>query len=259
VSPTTWTPSAVTAELRTLQGRPWRVVEAQHVVSTRKLVDTAAEQALLEELLERVKPPLPPEPEVRGLHYLLVTPFRYPPLRHGSRFGTRAERGIWYGADALPTALAEVAYYRLVFLAGTEADLEPILVDLSAFRVRVRTRAGVDLRRPPFAAHEAEVSSPVSYAASQALGRVLREAGVEAFRYRSARDVSGGAKVGLFTPAAFAAREPEPPETWYCVATRAAVELTRRALNRPNVAKGSTYRFPREVFEVEGAFPIPAV
>ncbi|HVS66489.1 MAG TPA: RES family NAD+ phosphorylase [Thermoanaerobaculia bacterium] len=268
MSPTTWTLSAVTAELRTLQGRPWRVVEAQHVVSTRKLVDTAAEQALLEELLERAKPPLPPEPEaVRAprraratrLHYLLVTPFRYPPLRHGSRFGTRAERGIWYGADALPTALAEVAYYRLVFLEGTEADLEPILVDLSAFRVRVRTRAGVDLRRPPFSAHEAEVSSPVSYAASQALGRVLREAGVEAFRYRSARDVGGGANIALFTPAAFAAREPEPPETWYCVATRAAVELTRRALSRPNVAKGSTYRFPREVFEVEGALPTPAV
>jgi hypothetical protein len=240
------------------------VVEAQHVVATRKLVDTAAEQALLEELLERAKPPLPREseaaraPPVR-LHYLLLTPFRYPPLRRGSRFGTRAERGIWYGADALPTALAEVAYYRLVFLEGTTADLEPILADLSAFRVKVRTRSGIDLRRPPFVEHEDEVSSPVSYTTSQALGRVLRECGVEACRYRSARDPGGGANVALFTPAAFAASEPEPPETWYCVATRAAVELTRRALRRPDAAKGSTYRFPREVFEVAGALPSPAV
>lgn len=259
MSPTTWTLSAVTAELAPLRGRPWRVVEAQHVVSTRKLVDTAAEQALLEELLERVKPPVPPEPEHQGLHYLLVTPFRYPPLPRGSRFGTRAERGIWYGADALPTALAEVAYYRLVFLAGTDADLEPLLVDLSAFRVRMRTRAGIDLRRPPFGAREEDISSPVSYAASQELGRLLREAGVQAFRYRSARDPGGGANVALFTPAAFAAREPEPPETWYCVATRAVVELTRRALARPTGAKGSTYRYPRTVFEVDGVLPTPAV
>jgi hypothetical protein len=235
------------------------VVEAQHVVSTRRLVDTAAEQALLEELLERVKPPVPPEPEFEGLHYLLLTPFRYPPLPHGSRLGARTERGLWYGADALPTALAEVAYYRLVFLAGTDAALEPILADLSAFRVRVRTRAGIDLRRPPFAAHEAEISSPVSYAASQALGRVLREAGAQVVRFRSARDPDGGTNVGLFTPAAFAVREPEPPETWYCVATRAAVELTRRSLRRPDAAEGATYRFLREVFEVDGALPTPAV
>lgn len=252
-------PSAVTVEVTALEGRPWRVVEAQHVVSTRKLVDTAAEQALLEELIERVKPPVPPEPEFDGLHYLLATPFRYPPLPYGSRFGTRTERGIWYGADRLPTALAEAAYYRLVFLAGTEAEIEPILVDLSAFRVRVRTARGADLTRPPFAERGAEISSPVSYAASQAVGREFRAAGVEAFRYRSARDPEAGTNVGVFTPRAFAARRPAPPETWYCVATRAAVELSRRSLVRPGIPAESAHRFPREVFEVEGKLPVPAV
>ena len=259
MSPTTWTPSAVTAEVGPLGGRPWRVVEAQHVVSTRKLVDTAAEQALLEELIERAKPPVPPEPGFEGLHYLLATPFRYPPLPHGSRFGTRTERGVWYGADALPTALAEAAYYRLVFLDGTDAEIEPILVDLSAFRVRVRTQAGVDLIRAPFAEHGAEISSPASYAAAQALGGVLRGAGVEAFRYRSARDPGGGTNVALFTPAAFTTRHPEPPETWYCVATRAAVELSRRLLVRPATTRASTFRFRRQVFEVDGTLPTPAV
>ena len=58
-----------------MAGRCWRVVEAQHVVSTLKLVDTLAEQALLEDLLEETKPPVPPE--CRHLHYLLATPFRY--------------------------------------------------------------------------------------------------------------------------------------------------------------------------------------
>lgn len=259
MSPTTWTRSAVTAELGVLAGRPWRVVEAQHVVSTRKLVDTAAEQALLEELIERAKPPVPPEPEFAGLHYLLATPFRYPPLPYGSRFGTRAERGIWYGADRLPTALAEAAYYRLLFLAGTEAEIEPILVDLSAFRVRVRTERGADLTRLPFVEREAEISSPVSYSLSQALGRELRAAGAEAFRYRSARDPEGGTNVGIFTPGAFAARKPEPPETWYCVATRSGVELSRRSLVGPARAAETAHRFPRETFEVDGVLPVPAV
>ena len=51
------------------------MVEAQHVVSTLKVVDTLAEQERLEQLLEESKPPVPPE--CRRLHYLLCTPFRY--------------------------------------------------------------------------------------------------------------------------------------------------------------------------------------
>ena len=50
-------------------------VEAQHIVSTMALVDTIAEQHLLEDLLERSKPPV--APECRDLHYLLAIPFRY--------------------------------------------------------------------------------------------------------------------------------------------------------------------------------------
>jgi len=230
------------------------VVEAQHVVATRKLVDSDAEQQLLEELIERVKPSLPAEPEFQGLHYLLATPFRYPPLRHGSRFGSRGERGLWYGGEALRTAFAEAAYYRLVLLEGTEADLDPVVVDLSAFRARVRSERGVDLTQEPFAAHEAEISSPVSYAASQVLGREMRAAGVEAFRYRSARDVGGGTNLGLFTPRAFASRRPDSPQTWYCVATRSVVELSRRDL----LERGA-YRFPREELQVDGVLPTPAL
>lgn len=254
MSLTIWTRCAARAELGRLTARPWRVVEAQHVISTRKLVGSDAEQQLLEELIERVKPPLPPEPEFAGLHYLLATPFRYPPLRHGSRFGSRAERGIWYGAEEILTAFAEVAFYRLLFLEGTEAELEPVMVDVSAFQARVRTERGVDLTREPFAAFEAEISSPVSYAASQQLGRDLRTAGVEVFRYRSARDRTGGANLALFTPRAFASPRPNPPQTWYCVATRRAVELSQR-----DVFEHRSYHFPREQFEVGGALPAPAV
>ena len=227
------------------------------MVATRKLVDSATEQAILEELIDRAKPPLPSGPELARLDYLLATPFRYPPLPHGSRFGTRAERGIWYGADRKPTAFAEAAYYRLLFLEGTEAEIEPILVDLSVFQAAVRTSQGIDLTRLPFAGHEAEISSPVSYATSQALGETLRAAGIETVRYRSARDPEGGTNLALFTSRVFTERKPRKLETWYCVATRAVVELSLpRRVDRG--ARGRTvHRFPREPFEVDGVLPAP--
>src|SRR4029078_6576027 len=95
-----------------------------------------------------------------GLHWLRFTASRYPPLRHGSRFGTRAERGIWYGSRARATAFAEKAYYLLLFLGGTPADLRPLETYISIFQAVYETRRGVDLTRAPFARYEALISSP---------------------------------------------------------------------------------------------------
>jgi hypothetical protein len=245
-----------------LRAHPWRVVEGQHVISTRKLVDSSEEQQLLEEMIEGVKPPLPDEPAFERLHYLLSTPFRYPPLRHGSRFGTRAERGIWYGAERRGTAFSEAAYYRLVFLEGTEAELEPIRVNLTIFRARVATESGVDLTDPPprcGARAEAAISSPVSYETPQRVGARMRAAGIEAFRFRSARDPEGGANVGVLDPRAFAEDRPDGFETWYCVATPEVVEMFRRRSDRSNRWAVTVHRFPRETFEVEGRLPMPAL
>src|SRR5262249_34377000 len=151
-----------------LAGTFRRVVEAQFINSTRKLVDSDEEQAELERLLDaHAKLPVPEGFE--DLHFLLFTPFRHPPLRNGSRFGTRQERGILYGPRELPPAFAEVAYYRLLFLEGTAADLGVVQVELTAFRFGVEARRGVDLTRPPFAKLEAEISSPIEYAAAQEL------------------------------------------------------------------------------------------
>ena len=113
-----WMRCAGDSELRTLRLSPWRVVEAQHQVSTRKLVDSTEEQILLEEMIDSVKPP---DITQGRLHYLLFTPFRYPPLPHGSRFGGRHEQGIWYGSTELRSAFAEVSYYRLLFIEGSKA------------------------------------------------------------------------------------------------------------------------------------------
>jgi hypothetical protein len=256
VSSSIWTRCAARSSeralLRRLRAEAWRVVEAQHVISTRKLVDSDEEQRLLEELLDRSKPAAPRDAP-RGLHYLLATPFRYPPLRHGSRFGARSEPGVWYGSEQLPTAFAEAAYYRLVFLQGTTATLSPLIAELSAFSVPLATAHGVDLTRPPFDAHRAELGSPTSYAATQQLGREMRAAGVEAFRYRSARDPRGGCNLGCFSPRAFAARRPRRLSAWTSVTTPERVEIARKDLLRRE-----RYAFPRATFEVAGVLPQPA-
>ena len=92
------------SERRRLSGACWRVVEAQHKVSTLKLVDTLAEQTLLEGLIEQTKPPVPPE--CRHLHYLLATPFRYgSPYPRGSRFRRAGlTPGVFYASETAATA-----------------------------------------------------------------------------------------------------------------------------------------------------------
>ncbi len=230
-----------------------RVVESQHVVSTRKLVDSDAEQRLLEELIDGVKPPVPVGDEFRGLHYLLSTPFRHPPLRWGSRFGAPTERGIWYGSAELVTCFAEVAYYRLLFLEGSRAHLAPVTVELTSFVAALRAHRGVDLTRAPFVRHRAALASKTSYAATRALGAELRAAGVDVVLSRSARAREAGINVALFTPA-FARPSPRQLEAWICTADRDKVELSRKSLSR---RRGEGYRFPRGDFEVDGRLPAP--
>jgi hypothetical protein len=251
MSSSIWTRCAGDSELRTLRLTPWRVVEAQHQLSTRKLVDSAEEQMLLEELIERSKPPAAGNPR---LHYLLATPFRYPPLRHGSRFAARFERALWYGSETQRTAFAEVAYYRLIFLEGTRADLGAVTTQLTAFTVGARSQRGIDLTAAPFAAHSKAIASPSSYAAAQSLGAAMRGAGVELFRYPSARDADGGVNVGAFTPTVFGSAKPKALETWHCTATTTRVEFTKR-----DYFAREDFSFARQEFLVADRLPSPAV
>src|SRR5208282_4352542 len=107
MSSNTSTPAALSSEAFALAGICWRVVEAQHHVSTLKLVDSVSEQELLEDLIETTKPALPSE--CRDLHYLLSTPFRYGAVYpKGSRFrraGVTA--GVFYASETPQTAVAE--------------------------------------------------------------------------------------------------------------------------------------------------------
>ena len=244
-----WTRCAGDSRVRALRAAPWRVVEAQHHVSTRKLVDSIDEQALLEELIDGAKPP---DVTKGKLHYLLATPFRYPPLAYGSRFGTKRERGIWYGSMERRTAFAEVAYYRLLFLEGTRASLGTVTTALTAFTANLRTSRGIDLVAPPFDAYRTKISSPTSYVSSQALGEAMRSSKVEAFRYASARDAAGGVNVAAFVPSVFGTSKPRSLETWHCSASKAGADFMQA-----DYFKRETHTFQRGEFLVRGVLPTP--
>ena len=209
----TWTPLAVSSEARTWKGTVWRMVEAQHVASSMKVVDSREEQDLLEGLLEGSKPA--PPAAAGTLDDLLATPFRYHPLRGGSRFRSLTDPGVFYGAESVRTAGAELGYWRWRFL-NDAVDLEKLEpVAHTAFRGEVTTRA-IDLRRPPFDADAAAWRHPTDYRATQAFAKVAREAEVGGIFYQSVRDARPAWCVAILTPSAFSKPKPLPAvQTWW--------------------------------------------
>ena len=220
MSSTTWTPRAVASEAKRRARRLWRAVEAQHVASTTRLVDDLAEQALLEDILEQSKPALPDE--ARGLHYLLATPFRYPPPARGSRFRSAADPGVFYGARKQRTACAELGYWRWRFLRDSPALTHIGPLAQTVFQASVET-AAVDLRQKPFSRDARDWTHAESYQATQAFARTAREARVGLILYQSVRDPEHGECGALLTPRGFAPpRRPLVEQTWFLTVTDSA-------------------------------------
>lgn len=221
----TWTPTAVSSEAFEWRGQVWRIVESQYVAATMKLVDTIEEQDLLETLLESSKPTLPDD--VQSLDYLLATPFRYHPKRGGSCFRGVADPGVFYGAQTVQTAGAELSYWRWKFLMeAVDLDrLDPVAH--TAFTVDIDTTV-VDLRLPPFDAQAAQWQNPTNYSDTQQLARVVRDANVGGILYRSVRDPGASWCLALLTPAGFAKRKPNSTrQTWYSAVSRTEVIMRR--------------------------------
>ena len=250
-----WTPGALSSEARRLEGACWRLVEAQHRVSTLKLVDTLAEQALLESLLEETKPPVPAE--CRHVHYLLATPFRYDAVYpKGSRF-RRAGRtpGVYYASEAPSTAVAEIAFYRLLFFAESPDTPWPEnAMEFTAFSVRYSSARALDLTAPPLSGDRSHWTHPTRYEECQALADSARSAAIETIRYESVRDPNTGANIALLTCRAFARAAPAARQTWrmrlgppgvqaICDFPEVRLEFSRQAFaNDPRLANSTSER-----------------
>jgi RES domain len=211
----TWTPASLSSELRTYGLRlVWRLVEAQYPVSTRKLVNSLAEQEILEGLIDETKPPVPDE--CQGLDERLSTPFRYRPYPRGSRFRRAGPTpGVYYAAEEQGAAAAEKAFYQLLFYAespDTPRPANPLIC--TAFSVQVFSHRALDLTQPPLATDAPIWRHPIKYDPCQALAAAAREADAEILRYASARDPAGGICIAVLTCAAFAALSPQDFETW---------------------------------------------
>ncbi|SOZ15989.1 conserved hypothetical protein [Cupriavidus taiwanensis] len=235
---TTWTPPAVASERRQFALTLWRAVEAQHVVSTMPLVDSLEEQAVLEAVLDAGKPLVPVE--ARHLHYLLFTPFRYPPSPWGSRFRASQDPGVFYGANEIRTACAELGYWRWRFLNDSPALPRIDARAQTLFEVRVET-SGVALDQPPFDRDRAAWTDPDNHEPCQAFGRIAREAGLGMIRYTSVRDPQHGPCGAVLTPRAFSHPAPLATTTWMLTVRRDRVMWQRDDLQQ------------RDSFEFEAA------
>jgi hypothetical protein len=113
----------------------------------------------------------------------------------GSRFSD-GSHGVYYAADTLDTAIAEVSHHRAVFLSRTREPAMDIDLRLIAAELQAPLH---DLR----GLQDAALYDPVHYGAAQALGARLRAEGSWGVVYRSVRH-AGGFCVGVFRPRALA-------------------------------------------------------
>jgi len=233
-----------------LMGTLKRMVENQEQKVTVALVDNLAEHEILEGLLEDSKPGGLFHKRLQRLDYLLRTPWRYPPLKWGSRFGRRFEPSLFYGALSDAALFAEAAYYRLVFIEGMDKPFgDRVISQFTVFEANYQTGNGMDLTRPPFIKHKKVLRHKSQYLPCQVLGTELRERGIEAITYLSARADGDEINVALISPAALRSRKHRNTRHGLCE-TRADEVSFRLG--------GELHILPRKAFLEQGRFPIPA-
>ncbi len=221
-----WTPAALSSSAQTSSGRCWRLVEAQHHVSTAKLTDTRHEQEVLEHLLEETKPSIPEE--CRQLHYLLFTPFRYgAPYPKGSRFRRAGlTPGVFYASELARTAATELAFYRLLFFAESPDTPWPANPgEYTAFAVEYAADKGIDLRAVPFNARQESWIHPTNYDECQKLADGCRAEGIDIIKYQSARDLEPSTNVAILRCRAFAKKEEVERQTWRIQVSASGVRI----------------------------------
>jgi len=215
MSSSIWTQDALSSEARAAHGKCWRVVEAQHHVSTAKLTDSADEQIRLEELVEGSKPPIPHA--CRELHYLLFTPFRYgAAYPKGSRFRRAGMTpGVYYASVRAETAIAELAFYRLLFFAESPATPWPANPgEYSVFSAEYATARALDLTRSPLDKDREMWTDKTDYSRCQDLADLARLARIDLIKYESTRCPDRGKNLAILDCAAFSSRDIGDRQTW---------------------------------------------
>ena len=224
MSSPTWTTREVASSAANARLAVWRAVEAQHAASTTPLVDSIAERRLLDELLDEGKPPLPRL--AAHLEPLLAAPFRYAPPPGGSRFRGPNDPGVFYAADEIRTACAELGYWRWRHLLEAPALTAMPTKPQTIFEARIEVES-IDLRRHPFVRDRKRWTDPLDYLPTQAFARTARKARVGAIRYESVRDPERGGCCAVLSPLAFVPPVPFDQQAWLLSVSRTRVVWQR--------------------------------
>ena len=185
-----------------------RIVERQEESATTLITEDLVEQQMLEEMLEDNKPGT----LNNRINYLLGTPFRYPPLDYGSRFGTAHDRWIFYGSLDSETCLRECGYYRFkLFFDMEEPPPNLVSCEHTMFTVHLAADRSVDLCAPAYADIRDDLVSVESYAITHRVGQQARAANAQMLVFQSARGT--GKNVAAFEDNVFAS-EPLNQRLW---------------------------------------------
>ncbi len=228
----------------------WRVVESQEHAATLQVIDDLAEQTMLEAMLDQVKPKYRSGTE--DMHYLLKTAFRYPPLKWGSRFGTRLMPSYLYASETPGTALCECAYYRFLFLEHMQTPyLAPIRSEYCLFKVSVTSNRCLDLTTDIYKSIQTQLRDPSNYAATQEIGNWVYQRTedeskpIDVIRFGSARTSQSikqnttpipgspatsktGINIAVAEPSAINSRQPIVQQRWLCLTKPSSVSFSSR-------------------------------
>ena len=226
-----------------------RIVETQEYAATTSLVDDLEEQAILEQILDDYKPSYAHETE--SLHYLISTPFRYPPLMYGSRFGSITEPSYFYASESILTCLAEAAFYRFYLIDGTEVPFpKKIQSEHSLFFVKVLSTRTLDLTEVSDEETQRQLTHPESYALTQKVGKHARKDGVDLLRYFSARSNEQGINVAIDNYTVIQSEKPEDKVEYICQLD------PQTGILRFSQPRTFPVMFSREHFLVDGQLPL---
>lgn len=226
-----------------------RMVETQEYAATTSLVDDLEEQAILEQILDDFKPNY--ADNTQHLHYLISTPFRYPPLKYGSRFGTITEPSFFYASEAIPTCLAEAAFYRFYLIDGTEKPFPKVVQSQHClFFVYVKSSNTLDLTKVLNTEVQKQLTDPKSYIYTQYLGQQARKEGADMLRYFSARCQNQGINVAIDNHTIIQSEKPEDKMEFICQLD------PHTGILRFSQPKTFPVMFTREQFIVDGSLPL---
>lgn len=228
MSSPTWTRDALSSEFVSYEGQCFRVVEPQHVYSTMKVVDTATEQKILEEVIGETKPPIAPDYR-ECADFLVYTPSRYAPVDKGSRFRRAGqELCVFYGSETVETAMAEMAFYRALFYSESpETKLPDNAAYYTSFAVDVCTNKALDLMQEPFVQYRDIWTAAVDYGPCQNFADTARDADAGLIRFQSVRCPASGENIAILQSSSFASQKSYLHQTWGMRITRKSIVAIR--------------------------------